>query len=93
VYRALAVALGDPDLAREATDEAMLRAYARWSRVGAYDNPGGWVFRVGLNWATSWWRRVRGERPMAAHDDRRARRGGRRGRGDDRAAAGSWRYR
>jgi len=68
VYRALAVALGDPDLAREATDEAMLRAYARWSRVGAYDNPGGWVFRVGLNWATSWWRRVRGERPMAAHD-------------------------
>ena len=65
VYRALAVAVGDPDLAREATDEAMLRAYARWSRVGAYDNPGGWVFRVGLNWATSRWRRTRRERPLA----------------------------
>jgi RNA polymerase sigma-70 factor (ECF subfamily) len=45
VYRALAVALDDSDLAREATDEAMLRAYARWARVGALDNPGGWVFR------------------------------------------------
>lgn len=65
VYRALAVALDDPDLAREATDEAMLRAYARWSRVGGYDNPGGWVFRVGLNWATSRWRRTRRERPLA----------------------------
>lgn len=64
VYRALAVALADFDLAREATDEAMLRAYARWSRVGSYDNPGGWVFRVGLNWATSWWRRARGERTL-----------------------------
>jgi RNA polymerase sigma-70 factor (ECF subfamily) len=53
VYRALAVTLGDRDLAREATDEAMARAYARWSKVSAHDNPGGWVFRVGLNWATS----------------------------------------
>jgi RNA polymerase sigma-70 factor (ECF subfamily) len=68
VYRALAVAIGDAHLAREATDEAMLRAYARWARVGALDNPGGWVFRVGLNWATSWWRRVRYERPMPAED-------------------------
>jgi RNA polymerase sigma-70 factor (ECF subfamily) len=68
VYRALAVALGDPDLAREATDEAMLRAYARWQRVGAMDNPGGWVFRVGLNWATSWWRRIRRERPLLVEE-------------------------
>lgn len=64
VYRALAVTLGDRDLAREATDEAMARAYARWDRIAAHDNPGGWVFRVGLNWATSWWRKVRRERPL-----------------------------
>lgn len=68
VYRALTVALADSELAREAADEAMLRAYARWSRVGSYDNPGAWVFRVGFNWATSWWRRKRGERPLPAHD-------------------------
>lgn len=64
VYRALTLSLGDPDLAREATDEGMARAYARWHTVSAYDNPGGWVFRVGLNWASSWWRKLRRERPM-----------------------------
>ncbi|MEU5788079.1 sigma-70 family RNA polymerase sigma factor [Micromonospora purpureochromogenes] len=63
VHRALALALGDPGLAREATDEAMARAYARWDRISRLDNPAGWVFRVGLNWATSWWRKVRRERP------------------------------
>jgi RNA polymerase sigma-70 factor (ECF subfamily) len=62
VYRALTVTLGDPVLAREATDEAMLRAYARWADVRDYGNPAGWVYKVGLNWATSWWRKVRRER-------------------------------
>ena len=66
VYRALAVTLRRDDLAREAVDEAMSRAYARWSVVGGLDNPAGWVFRVGLNWATSWWRKVRREQPPVA---------------------------
>ncbi|MGW4154013.1 sigma factor-like helix-turn-helix DNA-binding protein [Micromonospora chersina] len=65
IHRALALAVGDPAVAREATDEAMARAYARWDRVRRLDNPGGWVFRVGLNWATSWWRKVRREWPPA----------------------------
>jgi RNA polymerase sigma-70 factor (ECF subfamily) len=65
VYRALAVTLRRDDLAHEAVDEAMARAYARWSVVRHLDNPAGWVFRVGLNWATSWWRKVRRERPPA----------------------------
>lgn len=55
--RALAVTTGDRDLAVEAVDEAMARAYQRWSRVARLDNPGGWVYRVGLNWATSVLRR------------------------------------
>lgn len=63
VYRALAVTLRHDELAREAADEAMARAYARWATVGHFDNPAGWVFRVGLNWATSWWRKVRREQP------------------------------
>jgi RNA polymerase sigma factor (sigma-70 family) len=65
VYRALAVTLADPHLAREATDEAMARAFARWRQVAARENPGGWCFRVGLNWATSWRRKLRRERPMS----------------------------
>jgi RNA polymerase sigma-70 factor (ECF subfamily) len=66
VYRAIAVTVGDADLARDATAEAMARAYARWSTVSTVDNPGGWVYRVGLNWATSRWRRRRREHPLAA---------------------------
>jgi RNA polymerase sigma factor (sigma-70 family) len=64
VYRALVVTLGDPQLAREATDEAMTRSFANWRRVRGLDNPGGWVYRVGLNWATSWWRKRRRERAL-----------------------------
>ena len=64
VYRALAVTLGDSHLAREATDEAMARAFVRWRQVAAVENPGGWVFRVGLNWATSWRRKLRRERAL-----------------------------
>ncbi|MFF5289171.1 RNA polymerase sigma factor [Paractinoplanes globisporus] len=64
VHRALAVALGDVHLAREATDEAMARAFVRWPAVSRCDNPGGWVFRVGLNWATSWRRKLRRERAL-----------------------------
>ncbi|MER7459529.1 SigE family RNA polymerase sigma factor [Micromonospora sp. NPDC126480] len=68
IHRALALATGDVGLAREAADEAMARAYARWDRIQKLDNPAGWVFRVGLNWATSWWRKVRRERPPAPDD-------------------------
>jgi DNA-directed RNA polymerase specialized sigma24 family protein len=68
IGRALTVTLGDLDLAQEATDEAMVRAYARWEKVRAYDNPGGWVYRVGLNWARSARRRLTRVPPF--HDRR-----------------------
>jgi len=58
IARALTVTLGNLDLAQEATDEAMVRAYARWDKIGGYENPGGWVYRVGLNWARSARRRL-----------------------------------
>ncbi|HEX9863717.1 MAG TPA: SigE family RNA polymerase sigma factor [Acidimicrobiia bacterium] len=57
VYRALVVSVNDSDLAREAADEAMVRAYERWRKVSRMSNPEGWVFRVGMNWATSRLRR------------------------------------
>ena len=59
VARALGVTLNDHDLGTEAAAEAMARAYSRWAKVGSYDNPAGWVYRVGLNWALSLKRRLR----------------------------------
>lgn len=58
VYRPLAVTLRDSELAREAVDEAMARAFARWRQVRTYRNQPGWVYRVGLNWAISQKRRT-----------------------------------
>ncbi len=51
VIRALTATLGSSELAVEATDEALARAVQRWGRVGTHDNPAGWVYRVGLNYA------------------------------------------
>ncbi len=59
IGRALALALGDADLALEATDEAMARAYERWPLVSRLDRPEGWVYRVAMNWALSILRRRR----------------------------------
>jgi len=50
LYRALVLALGDLDIGADAVDEAMTRALERWDEVARYDNPAGWVYRVGLNW-------------------------------------------
>lgn len=58
VAAALSSTLGDRDLGVEATDEAMARCFANWDTVGRYDNPAGWVYRVGLNWALSWHRKL-----------------------------------
>ena len=59
IARALALSLGDVDLAAEATDEAMTRAYERWARVSALQRPEAWVYRVASNWAMSIFRRRR----------------------------------
>jgi RNA polymerase sigma-70 factor (ECF subfamily) len=68
VARALTLVLGDADLAVDATDEAMARAYPRWDKLAGYDNPAGWVYRVGLNWARSTHRRMRRRLPFARGD-------------------------
>lgn len=57
VYRAVAVAVGEADVAREAVDEAMTRAYERWGAVSGMKNPKGWVYRVAVNWSRSFLRR------------------------------------
>ena len=47
--------------AEEVTQEAFLRAYRDWHRVGLMDHPGAWVRRVALNLAVGRWRRARTE--------------------------------
>lgn len=59
IARAVALTIGELALANEAVDEAMTRAYARWPKVQRLENPGGWVYRVALNWSRSAVRRLR----------------------------------
>ena len=64
IGRALAMTLRDTSLATEAIDEAMARAFQRWPHVSQLDNPGGWVYRVGLNWSRSVIRRLTRPAPV-----------------------------
>lgn len=59
IGRAVALAIGDADLAGDATDEAMARAYERWATVSRLERPEGWVYRVAINWSVSFLRRRR----------------------------------
>jgi RNA polymerase sigma-70 factor (ECF subfamily) len=45
----LAAAVGDADLAKDAADEALARAWRHWKRVSGMSSPEGWAYRVALN--------------------------------------------
>lgn len=45
----LGAVFGDRELAREAADEAVARAYERWPRVRDMSSPNGWAYQVALN--------------------------------------------
>jgi RNA polymerase sigma-70 factor (ECF subfamily) len=66
VYRAVWVTFRDADLACEAVDEAMVRAFQHWSKVAGYQNPRGWVYRVAVNWAKNRLKRTGHERRWLA---------------------------
>lgn len=55
----LTLALAEPDLAKDAADEAFARAYERWPRVSAMASPTGWVYKVALHYGR---RRIRRQR-------------------------------
>ena len=59
--RTLTAALGDPQVAQDAAQEAMARACERWEKIESYDNQVGWCYRVAMNWATSRWRKRKRE--------------------------------
>ena len=57
VAAAVRATLGDAQLARDAVDEAFVRAVERWTSVRAADKPAAWTYRVAINWAHSWRRK------------------------------------
>jgi len=66
LVRAVLFTINDRDLAVEVTDEALSRAFGRWTEVGAMTSPGGWTYRVAVNLARNRFRRLRLERRKAA---------------------------
>jgi RNA polymerase sigma factor (sigma-70 family) len=56
--RALVAQVRDADLAEDLTHDALVRVAERWERVRAMERPDLYALRVGVNLATSWWRRV-----------------------------------
>jgi RNA polymerase sigma-70 factor (ECF subfamily) len=77
LHTAIRISCGSIDDADEAVAEAFARASARWSRVGAMDNPDGWTYTVALNVTRQRGRRRARDRELAAvagsrvptHDD------------------------
>ncbi len=51
--------VGDHAEAQDLVQEALCRAYSRWSVVSQFDDPTAWVRRVAWNMAVSRWRRGR----------------------------------
>ena len=49
LVRSLTAITGDRERAADCVQEAFVKAYARWRRVGKLDNPVTWVRRVAIN--------------------------------------------
>ena len=65
MVRSLALACGDREVAADAVQDAFIRAYARWPRISAYDDPAGWIRHVALNRLRDHFRRTaRGQRAV-----------------------------
>ena len=62
LVRSLALFCGDATVAEEVAQEALGRAWVRWSSVTQMERPEAWLYRVGLNLATSRLRRRGAER-------------------------------
>jgi RNA polymerase sigma-70 factor (ECF subfamily) len=50
---------GDRAEALDLVQEAFIRAWMRWDRISAYDDPEGWLRRVAYHLAVARWRRSR----------------------------------
>lgn len=69
LVRAMDLFCGDRDMAEEIVQESLLRACRRWRHVSQLQSPEGWCYRVGVNLATSRFRRRQvAARPRARVD-------------------------
>jgi RNA polymerase sigma-70 factor (sigma-E family) len=59
VVGALRLVISDRDRAEDRAQEAFLRAYRGWSRIGSMDRPVAWVYVVALNDERRRWKRRR----------------------------------
>jgi RNA polymerase sigma factor (sigma-70 family) len=57
LYQALCLVTRNRFEAEELTQDAFLSVYERWDRVGAMDDPNGYLFRTAMNGFRSWHRR------------------------------------
>src|SRR5689334_5590429 len=69
---ALTIVAGDSSLGREAADEALVRAYERWSRVERMASPEAWTYSVGVNFLRRRARRLALEQKLLHRDAERA---------------------
>jgi DNA-directed RNA polymerase specialized sigma24 family protein len=49
LMRMMYLLTGNREEARDVAEEAMVRVFERWDRVGLMDSPGGYAYRVALN--------------------------------------------
>jgi len=72
VFTGLCLVTGDRHEAEEIAQESFLRVFERWARVGALEDPTGYVFRVSMNVFRSRYRRaalaVRRALSLAPHE-------------------------
>lgn len=61
----VSLAFGRTDLGQESADEAIARAFERWSKVSQMVSPEGWTYRVAMNHAKRKLRRAAFEERVA----------------------------
>ena len=58
LFTALCLVTGNRHEAEEIAQEALVRVFERWDRVGEFDDPAGYLFRVAMNVFRDRYRRV-----------------------------------
>lgn len=66
VVRVISPIVGSVEDAEAVTQDAFVKAYSSWKRVGSYDRPGAWIRRVAIRDAVRFVERRRRRTPMPA---------------------------
>jgi RNA polymerase sigma-70 factor, ECF subfamily len=58
LFTALCLVTGNRHEAEEVAQEAYVRVFERWDRIGGLEDPTGYLFRVSMNVSRRWYRRA-----------------------------------